>query len=131
MLKTMALFVLAGPTCIRTDKNELGIDGGGGISSSKINDKITIQQNSIKKMSFKVGFCISKTSLAFTKLKKVFTKALILHYFNLEPHIQIETDASSNAISRMLCQLTIKKGLMGQVIYKTNNQMINSPSEIS
>lgn len=29
----------------------------------------------------------------------------------------------------MLSQLTTKKGLAGQVTYKTNNQLINPPSE--
>ena len=40
--------------------------------------------------------------LAFTKLRQVFIKAPILHHFNPECHIRIETDISGYAISRVL-----------------------------
>ena len=42
----------------------------------------------------------------FAKLRQVFVKAPILHYFDLERHIRIETDASGYAISAILSQLT-------------------------
>lgn len=56
----------------------------------------------MKKMSSGVDFLISKARLTFTYLKKVFTKALILYYFNPKRHIQIETDDLSYAISGIL-----------------------------
>ena len=40
----------------------------------------------------------------------------------------METNALGYAIGRVLSQLTTKKGLAGQVAYKTNN--LNPPSEI-
>ena len=42
-----------------------------------------------------------KTRLAFTKLKQIFIKTPIFYYFNLEPHIWIEIDASNHKISRV------------------------------
>ena len=44
--------------------------------------------------------------LAFTKLRQVFFKALILYHFDPECHIRIEIDESSYAISGVLSQLT-------------------------
>ena len=40
-------------------------------------------------------------------MRQAFFKALILHYFDLEYHIRIETDASGYAIGRVLSQLTL------------------------
>ena len=45
--------------------------------------------------------------LVFTKLRQVFVKALILHYFDLERYIRIETDVSSYAIGRVFNQLIL------------------------
>ena len=44
--------------------------------------------------------------LVFTKLRQAFFKAPILHHFDLERHIRIETDVSGYAIGRVLSQLT-------------------------
>ena len=73
-------------------------------------------------------FLISKASLAFTWLKKAFTKAPILYHFDPKRHIQIETDASNYAIEGVLSQLTTEKDLTGQVIHETND--LNLPFEI-
>ena len=43
-------------------------------------------------------FLTPGAKLAFTKLRQAFLKALILYYFDLERHIQIETDVSGYAI---------------------------------
>ena len=48
------------------------------------------------------GFLIPKARLAFTQLRQAFVKAPILHHFDLESHIRIETDASSYAIGGIL-----------------------------
>ena len=47
-----------------------------------------------------------RARLAFTKLRQVFVKALILHHFDPDCHIRIEMDALSYAISGVLNQLT-------------------------
>lgn len=70
---------------------------------------------------------ISKASLTFTQLKKIFIKALILYYFNLERYIQIKTNASSYAIGGVLNQLTSKIKLVDQVTHELNT---NLPSKI-
>ena len=44
--------------------------------------------------------------LAFTKLRQAFLKAPILHHFDPERHIRIETDASGYTIGGVLSQLT-------------------------
>lgn len=60
----------------------------------------------------------------------MFTKVPILHHFNLEHYIQMKTYASGYTIGRILSQLTTKKGLAGQITYKTKNLSINLLSEI-
>ena len=40
--------------------------------------------------------------LAFTKLRQAFVKAPILHHFDPERHIRVETDVSGSAIGRVL-----------------------------
>lgn len=57
---------------------------GSDIRSSKINDSIANLSSSTKKISSEVGFLIFKAYLALTQLKKAFTKALILYYFDLK-----------------------------------------------
>ena len=51
-------------------------------------------------------FLTSKARKAFTKLKPAFVKAPKLNDFDLECHIQIETDALSYAIGGIFSQLT-------------------------
>ena len=50
------------------------------------------------------GYLTSKARLAFTKLRKAFTKAPILRHFDPECHIWIETDTSGYAIGGVLSQ---------------------------
>ena len=71
---------------------------------------------------------------AFTKLRQVFLKALILYHFNPEHHIRIEMDASGYAIGGVLSQLTSddsgrwhlvalfsRKMIPAETRYKTHN----------
>ncbi len=51
-------------------------------------------------------FLTPKARLAFTRLRQAFTEAPILHHFDPERHIRIETDASGYAIGGMFSQLT-------------------------
>ena len=52
------------------------------------------------------GFLTPEARLTFTQLRQTFIKASILHYFDLESYIRIETDASGYAIGGVLSQLS-------------------------
>ena len=52
-------------------------------------------------------FLISNARKAFIKLRQTFVKASILNHFDLECHIQIETDAFGYIIGRIFSQLTL------------------------
>ena len=51
----------------------------------------------------RTGFLISKARILFTQLRQAFVKTLILHHFNSEYHIRIETDTSGYAIDGVIC----------------------------
>ena len=51
------------------------------------------------------GYLTAKARVAFTCLKKAFTKISILRHFDLECHIWVKTDASGYAIGEVLSQL--------------------------
>ena len=53
------------------------------------------------------NFLTSDTKKTSNHLWLAFIKALILRYFDLESHIQIETNASSYAIGGVLSQLNL------------------------
>ena len=69
-----------------------------------------------------IGYLTPDAKVAFIQLRKVFIKALILCYFDLECHIQIKTDVSAYAIGRVLSQLILnnlgKWHLIGQFFKK-------------
>ena len=50
-------------------------------------------------------FLTSSTKEAFNQLRRIFTEAPILQYFDPKCHIRIETDISDYIISRILNQL--------------------------
>ena len=52
------------------------------------------------------GFLTPEARLAFTQLRQAFVEAPILHHFDPESHIRIETDASGYAIGGVLSQLS-------------------------
>ena len=52
-------------------------------------------------------FLTPGAKLAFTELRQAFLKAPILHHFDPERHIRIETDVSGYAIGGVLNQLTL------------------------
>lgn len=87
MLKTTILSTsgLLGHT--RKNINKLDKDSSSSINSSRIKDKLTNLLTIIKKISFEESFFTFEDSLAFIQLKKAFTKALILYYFDLKHHI--------------------------------------------
>ena len=53
-----------------------------------------------------MGFFIPEARLPFIQLRQAFVKAPILHHFDPESHIRIETDASNYAIGGVLSQLS-------------------------
>ena len=54
----------------------------------------------------RTGFFIPEARLAFTQLRQAFVKVPILHHFDPESHIRIETDVSGYAIGGVLSQLS-------------------------
>lgn len=53
------------------------------VNGSRINDRIANLSNDKMKIIFIKGFFTFKASIAFTQLKKTFTKALILYNFDI------------------------------------------------
>lgn len=72
-------------------------------------------------MGSRIDFLPFKTSLAFTQLKKAFTKAPILYHFDFKCHIQIKTNPLNYAINKILSQLSFEIDLASQVTHKSNN----------
>ena len=54
----------------------------------------------------RTGFLTPKARLAFIQLRQAFVKTPILHHFDLESHIRIETNASGYTINSILSQLS-------------------------
>lgn len=121
----MAPLTLAKLIYIKANQNELDIYGGGGISSSRINDKIENLSSSTKvKNSPKIDIFISGVKEVFSYLWKTFSKALIRRHFNLEWNIQIKTDASKYAVSRVFSLITSDQHSFDHVTYKDLNSEI-------
>ena len=62
-------------------------------------------KNLFKSKKIELDFLTSGARMAFTKLRQVFIKILILYHFDLERYILIEMDISGYAIGRVLSQL--------------------------
>ena len=73
---------------------------------SKNSSKSQNLSKSKKAIGFSDFFTL-EAKLVFTELRQVFLKASILHYFNLEHHIRIETDVSGYAFGGVLSQLIL------------------------
>ena len=84
------------------DSGEVGDDEFG-----KKGENPSKSKNSPKFKKTELDYLISGARRAFTKLRQVFIKASILHYFDPECHIRVETDASGYAIGGVLSQLTL------------------------
>ena len=88
--------------------NDVEVDGGE-VEVDEIGKKGRKTSKSKKLSKSKtVGsdFLTPGAKLAFTKLRQAFLKAPILHHFDPERHIRIETDISGYAISGVVSQLT-------------------------
>ena len=66
ILKTTAPSTLARAAYTKAEENELGTDGGGGISGGRIDDRLANLSSSTKKMSSGSSFFTFEASLAFT-----------------------------------------------------------------
>lgn len=56
------------------------------------------------------GFLTHKTKITFVQLRKAFIKDLILHYFEPDWYIWIETNTFRYAIGGVFSSLTLKTG---------------------
>ena len=81
----------------RCDDNEVD---GDEVEDNEVGTKV--QKLSKSKKTVGLDFLTSGAKLAFTKLRQAFLKAPILHHFDLERHIRIETDISGYAICGVL-----------------------------
>ena len=118
MLKT------SGGTKSKTRPGEGGVGVGGsraGHGGSKLDDGSGMDdvevdggevevgekgRNLFKSKKTESSFLISGARKTFTKLRQAFLKTPILHHFDPERHIRIETDESGYAIGGVLSQLT-------------------------
>lgn len=64
------------------------------------------KSNFTKTNSFKTDFLSSGAKEPLIHLRKAFTEALILEYFNLKCHICIITNALGYTIGKTFCQIT-------------------------
>ena len=84
------------------EHNKVGTIHSGGNCKDK-----TGKKSPSKNSNRVTGYLTPKARLAFIKLRKAFTKALIFRHFDLKCHIRIKTDALSYAINGVLSQLTL------------------------
>ena len=90
--------------CNRSELDRSKIDSGKVDDKEVGDDEIrkNFQKSSKSQKTVGSNFFTSRTRLVFTKLRQVFVKALIIYYFDLKRHIQIETDISSYAMGEVL-----------------------------
>ena len=103
---------------VRVDGSRIGyggskLDDGRKIDGDKVDgnevgdDEVwTKVQKLFKSKKTESSFLTPGAKKAFTKLRQAFIKAPILHHFDPERHIRVETDASGYAIGGVLSQLT-------------------------
>ena len=94
----------------RSEMNDVEVDGGE-VEVDEVGKKArkTSKSKNSSKSKKAVGlsdFLTPGAKLAFTELRQAFLKASILHHFDPERHIRIETDVSGYAIGGVLSQLT-------------------------
>ena len=112
---------------------------GGEVEVDEVGKKVqkTTKSKNLSKSKKAVGpsdFLIPGAKLIFTKLRQAFLKAPILHHFDPERHIRIESNTLSYAISGILNQLTSddsgqwhpiaffsRKMILAETRYETHN----------
>ena len=103
MLKTTGLSKKLATKTFRADDNEIVSNGGSSETVRNSSKKLTHMPNI--KATGESNFLTPDAKKTFNHLWLVFIKAPILLHFDLENHIQIETDISGYAIDRVLSQL--------------------------
>ena len=99
----------------KTKHNRNELDGyevnGGEVRDNKIGKKVQktfkFKKSRKSKKTVESDFLTLGARLTFIKLRQIFFKASILHHFDLEYHILVETDAFGYAIGGVLSQLTL------------------------
>ena len=84
------------------ERNRVSTIGGGNDCEDEM-----VEKSLSKNLNGVTGYLILEARLAFTKLRKTFTKALIFQHFHPECYIMIETDVLSYATGGVLSQLTL------------------------
>ena len=80
----------------RSEMDNVEVDGG----------EVEVDEVGKSQKMVKLNFFTPGAKLAFTELRQAFFKAPILHHFDSDRYIRIETDASGYAIGGVLSQLT-------------------------
>ena len=88
---------------LMAENAKIGSLGGGDCENKTVERSPLTSKNS----SRTTGYLILETRLAFTSLRKAFTKATIFQHFDPECHIRIEINVSGYAIVKVLNQLTL------------------------
>ena len=99
------------PKAFKADNNEV-VEVGSRANGTVVNLSKNKKSRNLTRVSNiraigKLNFLTSNTKKAFNYLRLGFIKAPILQHFDLESHIQIETNASGYAISGVLSQLNL------------------------
>ena len=97
-------------------------------SDSNCKDEM-VKKSPSKNSNGAIGYLTPKARLAFTKLRKAFTKAPILQHFDPKCYIRIKTDALSYAINRILSQLTLNNLGQWHPIAFYSQKMISAKSQ--
>ena len=84
------------------ESDEVGIVCGSGDCEDE-----TVERSLFQNLNGAISYLTLKARLAFTKLRKTFTKAPILRHFDPKCYIWIETGVSSYAIDGALSQLIL------------------------
>ena len=112
LLKTTGSLESA-PKVFRADDNKV-VDGGGGGRANRT--VVNLSKNEKSRKSTRVpnieatgepNFLTPNAKKTFNNLRLAFIEAPIFRHFDLESHIQIETDALGYAIGRVLSQLNL------------------------
>ena len=89
---------LDGSKLYRSEIGNNEIDDKGDNEVRKKSRNLFKSINSSKFKKTELGFLISETKMAFTKLRQAFDKAPIFHHFDPKRHIQFETNISGYVI---------------------------------
>ena len=105
--------MLLASKAFKADNNEVVRGGSGGRTDETVDSsKSKKLKNTMSEIQIRIGppkeikFFTFSIKKVFNRLKQAFIKALILRHYDPECHIQIEINASSYVISRVLSQLT-------------------------